>query len=53
MEGDGYGYPENGYDNGYPYQENGYMPYQQVGYDENFRTAELRPDLMRPTGVTE
>ena len=35
-EGDGYGYPENGYDNGYPYQENGYMPYQQVGYDENF-----------------
>lgn len=48
-EGDGYGYPENGYDNGYPYQENGYMPYQQVGYDENFPgPAELRPGSYAP-----
>ena len=45
-EGDGYGYPENGYDNGYPYQENGYMPYQQVGYDENFPDPQNSgPDL--------
>lgn len=48
-EGDGYGYPENGYDNGYPYQENGYMPYQQVGYDENFPDPQNSgPDLYAP-----
>ena len=48
-EGDGYGYPENGYDNGYPYQENGYMPYQQVGYDENFPDPQNSgPDLYTP-----
>ena len=46
-EGDSYGYPENGYDNGYPYQENGYMPYQQVGYDENFPDPQNSgPDLL-------
>lgn len=48
-EGDSYGYPENGYDNGYPYQENGYMPYQQVGYDENFPDPQNSgPDLYAP-----
>lgn len=48
-EGDGYGYPENGYDNGYPYQENGYMPYQEVGYDENFPDPQNSgPDLYAP-----
>ena len=48
-EGDGYGYPENGYDNGYPFQENGYMPYQQVGYDENFPDPQNSgPDLYAP-----
>lgn len=48
-EGDGYGYLENGYDNGYPYQENGYMPYQQVGYDENFPDPQNSgPDLYAP-----
>ena len=48
-EGDGYGYPENGYDNGYPYQENGYMPYQQVGYDENYPDPQNSgPDLYAP-----
>ena len=48
-EGDGYGYPENGYDNGYPYQENCYMPYLQVGYDENFPDPQNSgPDLYAP-----